>query len=544
MSIVIGGAFQAAAKLRMRALRANSLAPQRVQRETLLALLRRAARTEFGRAHGFDRIDGVFAYRERVPVRDYAALRPWLERALEGERDVTWPGRIRYFGMSSGTTAGNKYLPISAQHVKNQQRHGFDPVAAYLGWSGDWGLFDGKAVMLGGSSKLTRHPSGALIGDNTGIMANHMPWYIQRQYRPTPKVREIPEWDAKVRALADESLDCDVRLLAGTPSWFPGLFDALIERAREKGRRVSSVREIWPNLSLMTGGGIDYEPYRALIEARVGRDVPYVNVYNATEGGIMGVQDRPDREGMLLVPDNGVFYELVPLERLGEDNPPRLALWEAELGVVYAVVVTTCSGLWSYLLGDTIRFVERFPHRFVFQGRTAAFLNVTGEHVSQGELERAARRAAAETGVRLRDFCVGADIGAGDDGAGVVGAQHVWLVELDGAQRDLSEFVAIADADLQAGNEDYQVHRGSRMGLRAPRAVCLPPGSFYEWMRERGKLGGQNKIPRVVLDAKARASLEAYAGTLGVRGSGGARGAEVVRVAAQAVPSGAARGAC
>lgn len=483
--------------------------PAAAQERALLTLVHRARDTAFGRTHDFARIRSVADFRARVPIHRYADLDPWFARARSGEPDVIWPGKMPYFGMSSGTTAGNKYLPISHDSVRQQQRGGFDPLAAYLRWTGDTALMDGVALMLGGSSQLDRLPSGALVGDNTGIMANHMPRFVEPRYRPRRETRRIADWDRKIDAVVRETLREDVRLVAGTPSWFPGLFDRLLEVAREVGMPAGSVREVWPNLRLITGGGINYEPYRPLIEARLGQSVPYVDVYNATEGGIMGVQDRADDRAMRLIPDNGVFYEFVPVEELDAPRPRRFALAEVETGVTYALLVSTMSGIFSYAIGDCLRFVGRFPHRFYFEGRTAGFLNVTGEHVSQGELERALRRTAESLGLEVANFTVTADVGL--EGGG---ARHVWLLELGRAQAfDVARCATLLDDDVRAANGDYDAHRSSPLGLRLPLVRTVPAGTFHAFMKARGKLGGQHKVPRVTL-GDPRALLESCAAAL------------------------------
>lgn len=499
-----GRAVVLAAQARWQLLDRHGKDPRPIQERNLRRLLARSAQTAFGRTHRFARLRTPSEFAAAVPLRRYMELEPWLKRALEGERDVTWPGRVRYFAMTSGTTAGNKYLPISIDSIRQQRAGGFVPLASYLRWTKDATLLDEKAILLGSSTQLERRASGVLVGDNTGIMARHMPLIARRQYLPSARVRAIGDWDRKIEAAIDESIDQDVRVLAGTPSWFLGLFDRLLEVARKRGRRAENVHDVWPNLRLITGGGIGFEPYRKPIRERLGRHVPYVDVYNATEGGIMGVQDRCDEAAMRLLPDNGVYYELVPVSELGAQAPRRLPLWQAEIGEVYALAVTTMSGLFGYLIGDCVRFVELFPHRFVFEGRTAAFLNVTGEHVSQGEIERAVQLSCGLLGVSVRDFTVTADVSL-EGGA----SRHIFMVEFDGPVPDLDRFARALDDKLGLTNDDYKTHRKSRAGLLTPHVCPLRPGSFDAWMRAQGKLGGQNKVPRVLLDPGRRASLEA-----------------------------------
>lgn len=492
---LFGRGILGAAMLRGTQLDRASRNPQSVQERALFKLLKTAQDTSFGRAHRFAEIKTVKEFRERVPIHGYRELKPWFERSLVGEGNVTWPGKVKYFGMSSGTTAGNKYLPISMASVRQQQRGGFDPLASYLRLTKDPSVLGGKYLMLGGSSELERHESGAWIGDNTGVMANHMPRLVRGKYLPKKSTRAIADWDTKIRQVAQEAVRTDVRLVAGTPSWFPGLFDEVMRAGKVEG---GSIFDVWPNLKLITGGGIGYEAYRPLIEERLGAQFPYIDVYNATEGGIMGVQDRLDDPAMRLLPDNGLFYEFIPVDELDSDNPTRHSLWEVETQCVYAIAVSTMSGIWSYTIGDCLRFTETYPHRFVFEGRTAAFLNVAGEHVSQGELERAVRVASQRVGVRVAEFTVSADVGVN----GTTEARHVYLLELDEPGTPGGEALANAarliDQDIRALNGDYEAHRAAH-GLQEPLVRSVPKGTFHEFMRVRGKLGGQNKIPRVVM---------------------------------------------
>jgi hypothetical protein len=474
--------------------------PREVQRHVLRRLARRAGRTAFGRTHDLGSVRSHRGLRSRLPVQRYEDVAPWIERAYQGEPDVIWPGRIRYFARSSGTSSGvDKLLPITSDAVRLQRRGGFDPLAAWLRWTGDRSLLDGKAILLGGSSQLDDGPDGAKVGVNTGVMANHIPRLVQHVYLPTPRVRGIRDWEAKLEALVDEAIDADVRLVAGTPSWFHGLFDRLIAEARARGRRAETVRDVWPNLRLLTGGGIPFEPYRPLLERRFGGPVPYVDVYNSTEAGVMAVQDRRDEPGMRLIPDGGCFYEFVPLERCDDDDPPRLALWEVEPDVPYAVVVSTVNGLWCYALGDVLRFVEVDPHRVVFEGRTAAFLNLHGEKLSQRALERALQEACR--GLEVADFTVTAAFEGGDR------PQHVWWIEPRRGRPDPDALARRLDEILLRDAPMYAKHREGREGLAAPRVQLLPAGGFQRWMRARGKLGGQNKVPRVVQDAGDEARL-------------------------------------
>jgi len=481
------------------------------QEGTLRRLLEKARHTAFGREHGFTYVRDVAEFRRRVPLRTYRELSPWCTRVMAGEPDVLWPGKIPYCAMTSGTTAGNKYLPISLDSIKQQQRGGFEPVAAYLRAGGARDVLGGAVMLLGSTTSLELKPSGVLVGDNTGIMARHVPQALRSKQLPSEPVRGILSWDDKMRALAKEAVTRDVRMIGGTPAWFTGLFDAVLEEAAQRGMRADGILDIWPRLRLLTGGGVRYAPYRALIEARLGtghgQNVPYLDVYNATEGGIMAVQDQLDEPLMRVLPDAGVFYEFVPLDELTSSAPRRLSLWDVEPGGVYALAVSTPSGLFAYVIGDCLRFHSVFPHRVTFEGRTAAFLNVCGEHVSQAELERAVSRACQEQAAVLAEFTVSPSVSE----RSVVRHRYFVECEAHGPAPDPERMASAIDAEIALGNEDYGTHRRTALSLAAPEVQLLPRGAFEKFMRARKKLGGQHKIPRVIEDPNSVAQLLQFA---------------------------------
>ena len=387
----IGGTcFWLAAHARIAQLRRRARDPRTSQLRTLRTLVTRAMNTAFGRHHDFALIHDHRIFRMRVPIRRHAALAPWFAQARAGERDVSWPGRIPYVARTRGTTADAKSFPLSMESIAQKQRGAFDAVAAYVAGSGDRSLTDGKWLFLGGSNALETLPNGIRTGDTTGIMANHIPWLAQGIQLPRP--RGITDGEERLARIARECLDEDVRLVAGCPSEWPALFELLLEEARARKRKPRSLRSIWPNLRVLIGGGASYAPYREELDALAGGPIPYVETYVATEGGILGVRDRLDDAAMLLLPDNGVFYELVPFEELQSLQPTRLPLWEAERDVVYALVVSTMSGIFACSMGDCIRFVETFPHRFVFERRVTR-ARVTASAARETTRGRRARRS-------------------------------------------------------------------------------------------------------------------------------------------------------
>ena len=497
---VTGPALLAAAKVRValwdRALRD----PKPVQMATLLDHCARAAHTEFGRSHGFARVRTHDDWRARVPTRTYADYEPMLERMRRGERDVLYPGFIEYYGCSSGTSntaALNKYLPISQEQIRWQQKAGFDVVARYLALTGDTGFTGGFSLQLMPPAVVRRE--GAVgVTSNPGLMLLNMPRASQRMVLPRPPLRDLADYDRKLDAIADAYLDHDVRALSGTTCWFPNLFDRVLAAARRRAMDARVVHDVWPNLRALFGGGVHAEPYRAVIAARVGRPVALIDNYNATEGGIFAVTDALDAPGMRMIPDRGVFLEFVARDEHGRADARRYGLWEVERGGEYSVVVTTCSGLYAYYLGDFVRFTDTFPHRIEFTGRSAGVLSVTQELMTNLEVERAVATALAETRATTVDFACGADVSVGERARG----RYVLFVEFDRAPASLDAFAAAFDAGLQAQNRVYREHRAGEVAIVAPEVVALPAGATRRFMERIGRHGPQQKFPHIVDDAK------------------------------------------
>lgn len=483
------------AQRRLHQMRQQATAPEAPQQKVLLRLMDRMAHTRFGREHGLARVRSVGDLARTLPLQDYAGLAPWWQTARAGEPDVTWPGPIRFWAISSGTTAGEKFLPISSATIASNRRGGFDALVPHLA-AGGGDLFDGKLLFLGGSTAL-RRDGGSFVGDNTGIMALHVPRCLAGWHTPHAAIRAMPDWEAKIAAAAEQTAHEDLRLLAGVPSWIVMFGERVLAHCRANGRDVTTLAEVWPNLQLFVHGGVTFAPYRARLRELVGRELRCTDTYSASEGGMLAVQDLTDEPGMLPLLDRGVFFEFVPAEELAAPSPRRFGAHEVETGVDYAVALTTDSGLVSYLLGDLVRFTGRDPLRLVFAGRTAHTLNALGEHLSGGELERGVAAAAAATEAVVDEFAV--TVAFPRDGE-PMGCHH-WLVEFHREPQDLERFASVLDATLQQGNEDYATHRS--YGLRAPVVEPLPHGAFLAWLRRHGKVGGQHKVPRVLGDEVA-----------------------------------------
>ena len=363
-------------------------------------------------------------------------------------------------------------------------------------------LFGGRLLFLGGSTALRPH-GDVFVGDNTGIMALHVPRCLRGLHAPDAAVRAMPSWEQKVAAAAAQCADVDLRMLAGVPSWIVLFGEAVLERCRAAGRRADTLADVWPHLQLFVHGGVTFAPYASRMRALIGREIRCTDTYSASEGGMLAVQDRRDDPGMLPLLDRATFFEFVPVEELGRPDARRFACHEVEPDVDYAVALTTDSGIVSYLVGDVVRFTSVAPLRLVFAGRTAHTLNAFGEHVSGGELERAVAAASTATGAIVSEFAVG--VRYPDAGEPMGG--HRYLIEFHRAPDDDAAFARVLDETLQRGNEDYATHRS--YGLLAPVVEPLPAGAFLAFMRRRGKIGGQHKVPRVLAAAQHKEMLGA-----------------------------------
>jgi hypothetical protein len=482
----------------------------RVQLETLRSHCRFAANTEFGRAHDLASIKTYDNFRSRVPLRTYADFEPMLDRMRGGVRDVLWPGLVRYFGNSSGTShtrANSKFLPISDQQVRWQQKAGFDCLSRYLVTYEDRSFPGGFLLALMPPSNLKRE-GDVFTASNPGIMQLHAPAITRAIVLPKPDVRDIENYDAKLTAIAEHYLDHDIRALTGTTCWFSILFDRVLEAARARGRRASVVADVWPNLRVLLGGGVFAEPYRALIEERYGRPIPIIDTYNATEGGIFAASDRRNDDAMLVLPDRGVFFEFVPRSEHGKPDARRYPLWEVVPNIDYSVVLTTSSGLFAYYIGDFVRFTSVFPHRLVFAGRVSGMLSITQELTTQLEIERAVSSAQQAAPCTIVDYSAAAEVGTAPTGKG----RYLFLVEFDRVPQDIDAFAVAIDRELCVQNRVYREHRNNDVAILTPKVVPLVRGATHRFMEALGSTSVQQKFPRIV-DDRRRDLLRRFART-------------------------------
>lgn len=498
------------------------------QRRILLRLVRTARDTQFGRDHDFAGIQSVADYQARVPLRRYDDFwRDYWKPQFPVLDNVTWPGRYPYFAMSSGTTTGlNKYIPTSRALVHNNAAAVRDMfVYHYRAYEADpdAGVFQGKVFLLGGSTAFTEEAPGVLAGDMSGIETAEIPVPFRQFFFPPLELALIADWEEKIEKVARASLNEDIRAIIGPPNWLLVFFDRLLQM--KPG--AAELRDVYPNLELILHGGMNFAPYRARFhQLLAGSKAETREIYAASEG-FFAVADRGDGEGMRLITDSAIFYEFIPVSELNQPQPTRHWMGNIEPGVEYAMALTSCSGAWSYIIGDTVRFIDTRPPRLLVTGRTSYVLTAFGEHLIAEQLEDAVGRAARAVGVDVRDYSVGSIYPDGNEVAG----GHRYFIEFESGAppvRDLATFQCVLDERLIELNEDYQRRRAGGIGLRAPVIEPVGPGTFKAWMKHRGKLGGQNKVPRIINDQELLASLETFALQFS-RDSGATDGMTMVR---------------
>ncbi len=466
--------------------------PHLAQLEVFQSLVRSARYTEWGRMHDYGSIRDPRMFQERVPIQTYDDVKPWVERLRRGEQNLLWPTDIRWFAKSSGTTGErSKYIPVSREALEDcHYRGGKDLIALHYEQFPDSKLYQGMSLVIGGSSTIERLRPDAYSGDLSAIIIRNLPVWVELRRTPVIETALLENWEEKVEMIARESIREDVRCIAGVPSWTLVLLKRILEITGKQ-----HIVEVWPNLELFMHGGVSFRPYRAQFEALIpSSTMNYLESYNASEGHF-GVQDRFGADDMLLMLDYGIFYEFMPMDQLGRDNPRTLLLDEVKAGEQYALVISTNGGLWRYMPGDTVRFTSTAPYRIQVSGRTRSFINAFGEELIVENADRAIDAACRATGATVSEYTA-APIHMGADARG----GHEWLVEFDRAPHDLQRFMSVLDHTLRELNSDYDAKRRGDMVLRPPVLQVLAPGTFHAWMKQRGKLGGQNKVPRLCND--------------------------------------------
>jgi len=476
--------FRPYARFRAAKLRRQGEQAGEIQKRLLGKLLNQAHATAFARDHGLSPETTYEQFRNAVPVRDYEALRPYVDRVVKGEADVLWPGRPLYLAKTSGTTSGTKYIPLTRECMPYHVQGAQDAFSLYIARTGNSSFLNGKMLFLSGSPELEKNPAGLATGRLSGIAQHYVPSWLQRNRIPKWETNCIEDWETKVDKIAEEAVQVDLRLISGIPPWVQMFFERVTQRTGKKPA------EVWPNLKLYIEGGVDYSPYESLLTEAMGRKLDLVEVFPASEGFI-AVQAGPFGQGLMLMPKYGIFYEFIQLDTYFTATPKRIPLWEVEVGVPYALIMTTNAGLWAYDIGDTVEFTSTRPYLLKVAGRVKHFLSAFGEHVIEQEVTAALLAATQATGAVVTDFTVAPKV--------TEPRRHEWFIEFATPPADPIRFQQVLDDTLRQKNMYYEDLR--KGDILAPAQVySLPANAFREYMKSIGKLGGQNKIPRLKND--------------------------------------------
>ncbi len=462
--------------------------PVATQQATLHNLVQAAKNTAFGKDHAFNSIQSHSDWVKHVPVRDYEGLKPYVERIRQGEKDVLWPGIPAYFCKTSGTTSGAKYIPLSKEAVPLHVNAAKLALLCYVNETGKADFLDGKMIFLQGSPELDdedRIPTGRL----SGITAHWVPNYLQRNRLPSYETNCIDDWETKVDAVVEETHHADMRLISGIPAWVQMYFERLLEKSGK-----STIAELFPNFSLFVYGGVNFEPYRPIFKKLMGKDIASVETFPASEGFI-AFQDSQKADGLLLNLDAGIYYEFIPLTEIHNENPTRLNLADVKLGVNYALILNTNSGLWGYNIGDTVKFVSLKPHRLIVSGRIKHFTSAFGEHVIAEEVESTMKETLELFHASVNEFHLAPQV---EPKEGEL-PYHEWFIEFDNSTGNLDAMRMRMDQLMQDKNPYYKDLIAGNV-LQPLKITRVKPGGFNTMMKSRGKLGGQNKIPRLAND--------------------------------------------
>lgn len=474
------------------------------QMETALAdqqsifntLIKVGTKTTFGKDHNFSTIKTYEDFVQQVPIRDYEQLKPYIEKIKEGKHNILWKGKPIYFAKTSGTTSGIKYIPITKDSIPNHINTARNALLCYMAETGNTKFADGKLIFLSGSPVLERIgdiPTGRL----SGIVNHHVPKYLRANQLPSYTTNCIEEWEEKLDKIVEETLDKNMTLISGIPPWMQMYFDRLEEKSGKK------VGELFPNFNVMVQGGVNFEPYKAKLEESIGRKIDCIELFPASEG-FFAFQDSQTAQGLLLNTHSGIFFEFVPAAEIFNEKPTRLTLKDVQVGVNYALIINSNAGLWGYNIGDTVKFVSTNPYRIIVSGRTKHFISAFGEHVICEEVEAAMLKAANEQNIKITEFTVAPMIAQGDGKS-----YHEWLVEFEDTPANLGEFEKKIDDNLRQKNVYYDdLIKGNI--LQPLKITSLQKNGFINYMKSQGKLGGQNKVPRLSNDRIIADELKNY----------------------------------
>ncbi|GAK96060.1 putative auxin-regulated protein [Nonlabens tegetincola] len=470
--------------------------PIETQNKVFKHLLETASSTDFGNDHNFKSIKTHQEFTKQVPVRDYEDLRPYVDRVVDGESDVLWPGKPLYYAKTSGTTSGAKYIPITKESMPEHIKAARNAILSYINETGNSHFVNGKMIFLQGSPEM-EDKNGVQLGRLSGIVAHYVPGYLQRNRMPSWETNCIDDWETKVEAIIDETLPEDMSVISGIPSWVQMYFERIVQRTGKP------VGEVFPKFNLFIYGGVNFAPYKARFEQLIGRQVDSIELFPASEG-FFAYQDTRNEKGMLLLLDAGIFYEFIPADQFYDKNPPRLTIADVEVGVNYVMIISTTAGLWAYNIGDTIAFTSVQPYRVVVTGRIKHYISASGEHVIGKEVEQAMKEACDVQQVIINEFTVAPQLNPNDGEL----PYHEWFIEFDqNMSFDKKKFSADLDQALRNQNSYYDDLIVGKV-LQPLKITTVPKDGFKSYMKTIGKLGGQNKLPRLSNDRKIASFLE------------------------------------
>ena len=472
-----------------------SKSPLKTQQKVFQKLIKNALQTQFGKDHNFKDIKSYDDFIQKVPIRDYEALKHYIDKTVAGESDILWKGKPLYFAKTSGTTSGVKYIPITKPSIKAQVESSRNAILLYIAETGNTDFVNGRMIFLQGSPILNEK-NGIKIGRLSGISAHYVPKYLQKNRLPSWETNCIEDWETKVNEIIKETLQEDMTVIAGIPSWVQMYFEKIQEQTNNK------IGKVFPNFNLFIYGGVNYEPYRAKFEHLIGRKVDSIELYPASEG-FFAFQDKQNEKGMLLQLNSGIFYEFIKADEFFNENPKRISLKDVEIGVNYVMIISTNAGLWAYNIGDTVEFTSIKPYRIIVTGRIKHFISAFGEHVIAKEVEQALQKAISNTNIQISEFTVAPQINP------LQGLPyHEWFIEFDTIPKDILELSLKVDKALQNQNTYYYDLIKGKV-LQPLKIVEVKKEGFQNYMKSIGKLGGQNKIPRLSNDRKIADALVA-----------------------------------
>jgi hypothetical protein len=468
--------------------------PEKTQQKVFKKLIAQSKNTSFGKDHNYSIITSYDDFKKQVPVRDYEGLKSYIEQILEGNSDVLWKGKPLYFAKTSGTTSGAKFIPLTKASMPYHIKAARNALLMYIAETGNADFVNGKLIFLQGSPVIDEK-NKIKTGRLSGIVAHYVPKYLQKNRMPSWEANCIDDWEAKVDAIVEETLNEDMTLISGIPSWVQMYFEKLTAKTGK------TINEIFPNFNLFVYGGVNYEPYRNKFENLIGKKVDSIELFPASEG-FFAFQDKQDEKGMLLLLNGGIFYEFIKADEFYEDNQNRISIADVELGVNYVLIISTNAGLWAYNIGDTVEFTSLKPHRIIVTGRIKHFISAFGEHVIAKEVERALKETVERTDITVNEFTVAPQINPNN---GL--PYHEWFIEFESAPKNINDFASKIDAVMQQQNSYYFDLIEGKV-LKQLVVTNVKKGGFQNYMKSVGKLGGQNKVPRLSNDRKIADKLK------------------------------------